>query len=294
MRKTVGKPQAMLENYDRDMLGEPARSYYEDSAFYNYGYWQPGTRTQRQASENLVEKLLSMLPQRSGRVLDVACGIGGSTRYITKYFEPKDVFAVNLSDAQIGQTHRTAPDCGVAVMDAARLAFGDQVFDSLVCVESAFHFETREAFFKEAHRVLKPGGALVMSDVLVPRMSRSLAERAQLPAANQLDGPEQYRRTLSAKGFRDVEVIDATNLCSRSFSRHLLLWPFRSLWAEPSSYRSFLPRLKAALVNGALALLLKHYLIVSAIKDEGRLPGAEQQPASSQNKSSIEDREASF
>ncbi len=256
----------MLADYDRGMLGDVARSYYDGSDFYNYGYWLPGTRTQREASENLVEKLLSMLPQRSGRVLDAACGVGGSTRYITRYFEPQDVCAINLSDTQAGQAHRNAPQCGVAVMDAARLGFGDAMFDSMICVESAFHFDTREAFFKEAHRVLKPGGGLVMTDILYRSMPASLAERAHLPEANRLAAPELYRRALIAAGFRDVQVIDATDRCAASFTKNLFLWPFRRLAAEPSNYRAFLPRLKVALTQGTFSLFVKHYLLVSAIK----------------------------
>ena len=145
---TMTRPEAMLADYDREMLGGVARGYYDGSDFYNYGYWLPDTRTQREASENLVEKLLSMLPRRTGCILDAACGIGGSTRYLTRHFEPADVSAVNLSAAQVGQAHRNAPECSVAVMDAVHLGFGDGAFDSMICVESAFHFDTREAFFK--------------------------------------------------------------------------------------------------------------------------------------------------
>ncbi|HEX5369615.1 MAG TPA: methyltransferase type 11, partial [Dehalococcoidia bacterium] len=60
--------ETMLSTYDHDMLDDVARSYYDESDFYNYGYWQPGTRIQRQASENLIEKLLGLLPMRAGRV----------------------------------------------------------------------------------------------------------------------------------------------------------------------------------------------------------------------------------
>ncbi|MEM1071073.1 MAG: methyltransferase domain-containing protein, partial [Planctomycetota bacterium] len=42
------------------------------------------------------------------------------------------------------------------VMKAEALAFEDAAFDNVICVEAAFHFETRLDFFREALRVLKP------------------------------------------------------------------------------------------------------------------------------------------
>lgn len=262
----MDKPHEMLADYDRDMLGDVARGYYDGSDFYNYGYWLPGTRTQRHASENLIENLLSRLPARTGCILDAACGAGGSTRYLERYFKPRDIYAVNLSPAQAGMAHRNTPGCGVAVMDAVHLGFADGAFDNLICLESAFHFDTRRDFFREAHRVLKPGGGLVMTDILYRDMSQRLTERAHLPPANQLEDMEQYRRVLTSEGFRDVEVVDATAQCARGFTRNLLLWPFRSLVSRPSTYGAFLPRLKVALTQGSFSLLVKKYLIVSAVR----------------------------
>jgi ubiquinone/menaquinone biosynthesis C-methylase UbiE len=57
-------------------------------------------------------------------------------------------------------------------MDATHLAFADRVFEQILCVESAFHFQTRAQFFAEAYRVLKPGGAVVLWDMLFRRLPR--------------------------------------------------------------------------------------------------------------------------
>jgi SAM-dependent methyltransferase len=51
--------------------------------------------------------------------------------------------------------------------DACALPFGDGEFDVVMAVECIFHFPSRRRFFKEARRVLRTGGTLVVSDFVV-------------------------------------------------------------------------------------------------------------------------------
>jgi ubiquinone/menaquinone biosynthesis C-methylase UbiE len=50
--------------------------------------------------------------------------------------------------------------------DACALPFANESFDHLVAVECVFHFPSREAFFKEVFRVLRPGRVLALSDFI--------------------------------------------------------------------------------------------------------------------------------
>jgi len=50
--------------------------------------------------------------------------------------------------------------------NATDLQFENESFDLVVAVESAFHFYTREKFFEETIKVLRPGGRLAMADII--------------------------------------------------------------------------------------------------------------------------------
>src|SRR5262249_17798512 len=93
--------------------------------------------------------------------------------------------------------------CTFQVMNATKLDFPHNHFDAVICIEGACHFDTRDRFLKEAHRVLKPGGSLAMSDMLFP--ITILSDFGQVPRANLLPSIAEYCARLGAGGFGLIE-----------------------------------------------------------------------------------------
>jgi ubiquinone/menaquinone biosynthesis C-methylase UbiE len=259
--------ERMIRMYDRAMVSSDYRQFYDDSGFYNFGYWDANATSQRDASEALVDELVGRIPNKGGRILDVACGPGATTRRLMRSYAPGMITGINISEAQLAEARERAPGCTFHRMDATRLDFPAEQFDAVICVEAAFHFDTRDAFVREALRVLKPGGSLVLTDMLFREFTRPIAAYLQVPLANFAPDIASFAARLEAAGFEAVRVQDATQACLGGFRRHLACWPA----SEHKSGRMTLGKsIGASLLSRIIAryfgAVCKTYLIASARK----------------------------
>ncbi len=198
----------IVQHYDKLSEMSEVLDYYAGSDFLNFGYWDDNTSTQKQACENLMEKLISYIPEKKGKILDVACGKGETTTYLSNYYPPEMITGINISQKQLDIASSKAPSSQFLLMSATDLQFEDNSFDNIICVEAAFHFYTRETFLKEALRVLKPGGWLTLSDVLMTfEGERTRESRTEKNYVENLNG---YEQVFQNAGYGNIEIADAT------------------------------------------------------------------------------------
>jgi MPBQ/MSBQ methyltransferase len=108
---------------------------------------------------------LDKLPKGS-RILDVGCGIGGSSRILAKYYG-FNVTGITISPAQVERARALTPfdlNCRFQVMDALDLKFEDGSFDAVWSVEAGAHMNDKIKFADEMLRTLRPGGYLALAD----------------------------------------------------------------------------------------------------------------------------------
>lgn len=103
------------------------------------------------------------------KVLDVGCGIGGTSRYLARmYGEGTSVTGITLSQNQVDRATALAKDRGLnnanfQVMDALAMDFPDNSFDVVWACESGEHMPDKKKYVEEMMRVLKPGGRIVIA-----------------------------------------------------------------------------------------------------------------------------------
>lgn len=136
-----------------------------------YGADGQQQKNRRQAQIDLIDELLRWAPiQAADRILDVGCGIGGSSLYLAEKFNAH-VTGITLSPVQADRARERAQAAGLAVgkpradfqvATALEMPFADASFDLVWSLESGEHMPDKLKFMQECYRVLKPGGTFLM------------------------------------------------------------------------------------------------------------------------------------
>ena len=162
---------------------------------------------------------LEKLPQGT-TLLDVGCGIGGSSRILARDYN-FDVTGVTISPQQVRRARELTPE-GVnakfEVDDAMALSFPDASFDVVWSIEAGPHMPDKAVFARELLRVLKPGGILVVADWnqrddrQVPLnfwekpVMKQLLDQWSHPAFSSIEG---FSELLTETGLVEGEVVTA-------------------------------------------------------------------------------------
>jgi len=138
----------------------------------HHGYYGPDgkqRKERRQAQIDLIEEFLAWARvQTASQILDVGCGIGGSSLYLAEKFGASTE-GITLSPVQANRATQRAEAAGLGqrvsfqVADALAMPFPDESFDLVWSMESGEHMPDKQKFLQECYRVLKPGGKFLMA-----------------------------------------------------------------------------------------------------------------------------------
>ncbi|EJU01216.1 S-adenosyl-L-methionine-dependent methyltransferase [Dacryopinax primogenitus] len=232
----------------------------------NMGLWEPGRAGFERAAEALALRVIAAgRCKKGGKVLDVGHGTGDSLLlHLQHPSVPRPSLLVGITSLAEQHTRSHSRLRTYALPSSSttvRLFQGDAIsrpplfapvlfghyakgkhehplywdssfplFDSILSIDSAYHYSPRAAFFSQAFRRLAPGGTLALADVLfAPPEETSLGQRAareglaalmSVPLTNLVQECE-YTSQLQRLGFTDVRIEDVTPSVFPGFGKYL-------------------------------------------------------------------------
>ncbi|MFM7203092.1 MAG: class I SAM-dependent methyltransferase [Myxococcota bacterium] len=200
----------------------------------NVGYWKSAV-TYPEACEALT-RLLGEQAQLSTAHEALDCGFGFAEQDLLwlELYPQLRLTGINITPLHVERARMRVHARGLTERlqllqgDAAQIPFEAAHFDRVLALESAFHFNTRQRFFEEAFRVLRPGGLLAMTDMLPSshqpephRLQRFTHQRVYVPRANCYDRLS-YEERLRGCGFQGVRVEPITAWTLRGYERYVV------------------------------------------------------------------------
>ncbi len=250
-----------------------ALHYNELDAFYreiwgnhvHHGYWKTGRESSDEAAEALAGLVAERLELTAGmRACDIGCGYGETARLFSSRYSVS-LEGVTISESQFRvAAEKKAPGVSISLCDWLQNPFPDRSFDRAYAIESSEHIGDKQRFFSEAHRVLRPGGRLVVCAWLANKNASRWEKHALLEPIcryGRLPGmgtEEDYQALAEAAGFEAVASDDISAKVRRTWS--ICIRRSVAKLASDRRYRAFL--LAPGPQNKAFALTL--FLIFGA------------------------------
>lgn len=154
--------------------------------------------------------------KQNGTVLDLGCGMGGTMKYGLRKYPRLKIFGLTLSPFQVQEGNKRLHNMNGSILEENYLhsSFKSNSMDSVYAIESLCHSGHSEDALKEAYRLIKPGGKLVIADAFLKKNAEELCLGAsffykELCNSWNLSGLgniQEVKSTLEKIGFTNVVV----------------------------------------------------------------------------------------
>jgi len=222
-RNTAAQSSASFQRY----YAEAGPDYAAWSANFNmhFGYYRRGMNPLNR--ESMLEQMnheilrrLQLAPTTEQRILDMGCGLGATLRSIAKSHPNAYLRGITLVPWQLEQgraLNQSSPGAAriqLTLGDYEQTQFPSTSFDAVYAIESSCYARAanKAAFLREAHRILRPGGRIVVADGFLgpgklrgpqQRICRTLCDCWAIDTLGQI---EAFTSQLRHIGFRDIVV----------------------------------------------------------------------------------------
>jgi len=174
----------------------------------------------KRVSEHPVHEALlkEIMPLEGKRILDVGCGNGTTVLKIAEQVGPNGkAVGIDFSTEGIAEAKKKAAKLGLdkvtefRVADAEKLPFKDNYFDAVISECVVCLAPNKQKVLAEKTRVLKPGGKIVMHDVIsMARMPKAVQTNSELYCSciGGAVSQDEYVKMFKKAGLTEIKTVD--------------------------------------------------------------------------------------
>jgi 27-O-demethylrifamycin SV methyltransferase len=186
---------------------------------FHFGYFKTPDDDLNIATDNLIDELASLgkLGPET-KILDAGCGIGNPAIYLHDKFG-SDITGISISKKGVDLANRRIQGdkykgkIRFMVSDMTSTGFPDKSFDVIWVLESSHLIKNKGLLFDECYRLLKPGGDILLADILVNKEFNlifklknifKLINLIKTFGKGKSETPEHYIDLLRKSGFKNI------------------------------------------------------------------------------------------
>lgn len=213
---------------------ETVASHYDDlDAFYreiwglhvHHGFWETGKESSSEATDALIDHLMKDVdPFELKRVCDIGCGYGETARYLSGKYKVR-VTGLSVSEKQVSFARSLGKDFRIELLhrDWMDNQLPSEFYDLAIAIESSEHMPDLGRFFREAYRVIRPGGKLKVCAWLSKKnpehwetdfLLKPICTEGRLHLGNV----DEYKSHLMDAGFQNFAYEDITENVKKTWS----------------------------------------------------------------------------
>jgi cyclopropane fatty-acyl-phospholipid synthase-like methyltransferase len=165
------------------------------------------------------------------RILDVGCGYGCQDLFWVKNIDNAKIYAIDISEKQIEHAIKVQNENNISNKRLSynvgnALTIRDQFkfkFDTIISLESAFHYSDRPLFFNNVYHLLKDDGVFVITDIMLNDNSSSIMSTIFMKLAidffnipeRNLIRLDDWKQCITDNG---LECIELHNITDKTFN----------------------------------------------------------------------------
>jgi cyclopropane fatty-acyl-phospholipid synthase-like methyltransferase len=210
-----------------DFYNEATEDYKFWSKDFNmhFGYFVP-FRTNPFKRDSMLNQMNAQMIKRLNigtskhRLVDLGCGMGGTMRHVLKTYKNVIAYGVTLSDFQVKHGNMLLKgENGIILKENYnKTSFTSNSFNSAVAIESFCHSGHNDNSIKEAHRILKPGGKLIIADAFLKKDVPELCKGSKYAynklcnhwSLERLETIDNMIEKIKSFGFKNVKIENAS------------------------------------------------------------------------------------